>query len=99
MNINEWVKEYRETQGAMLLDVRMPSEYAAGHIPGSVNVPLSELGRTQRQVPAYETPLYVYCTVGMRAQMAVEQLTGAGYVNAVNIGGIMDYAGELEQQR
>ena len=38
-DINQGVREFRETPGALLLDVRTPQEYDAGHIPGSQNVP------------------------------------------------------------
>ena len=38
-DINQGVKEYGETGGALLLDVRTPQEYRAGHIPGSKNIP------------------------------------------------------------
>ncbi|MDY5055898.1 MAG: rhodanese-like domain-containing protein, partial [Bullifex sp.] len=39
-DINEGVKEYRETNGAVLIDVRTPEEYREGHIPESMNIPL-----------------------------------------------------------
>lgn len=40
-NINTGVEEFRATPGAQLIDVRTPGEYAGGHIPDAVNVPLS----------------------------------------------------------
>ena len=49
----------------LLVDVRMPSEFAAGHIPGAVNVPLDELRRRLDQLPA-DRELAVYCQVGQR---------------------------------
>ncbi len=39
-DINEGVKQFREHKNAVLLDVRSKEEYAAGHIPGSINIPL-----------------------------------------------------------
>jgi hypothetical protein len=42
-DINRDVEQYRQTPGAMLLDVRGTDEYAEGHIPGSVNIPLQQL--------------------------------------------------------
>ena len=42
-DINKGVMEYRNTDGAVLLDVRTPQEYREGHIPGSKNVPLQQL--------------------------------------------------------
>ena len=42
-DINQGVKEYSVTDGAVLLDVRTPDEYRQGHIPGSKNIPCSPL--------------------------------------------------------
>ena len=42
-NINKGLEAYRRTENALLVDVREAEEYAAGHIPGAVNVPLSTI--------------------------------------------------------
>ncbi|MBP1573383.1 MAG: rhodanese-like domain-containing protein, partial [Oscillospiraceae bacterium] len=42
-DVNQGVKEYKNTTGAVLLDVRTPEEYSEGHIPESKNVPLQAL--------------------------------------------------------
>ena len=44
-DINQGVKEYNATDGAVLLDVRTPDEYRQGHIPGSKNVPLQSIDK------------------------------------------------------
>ena len=44
-DINQGVKEYSVTDGAVLLDVRTPDEYRQGHIPGSKNVPLQSISK------------------------------------------------------
>jgi rhodanese-related sulfurtransferase len=54
--------------GAGLLDVRTAEEYAAGHIPGAVNVPLDGLYQRRADLPA--GPLVVYCQAGQRAHTA-----------------------------
>ncbi|TIC81752.1 FAD-dependent oxidoreductase [Nocardioides sp. GY 10127] len=54
--------------GATLLDVRTPEEFAAGHLPGALNVPLDGLRRQVGALPAGE--LVVYCGVGQRAHVA-----------------------------
>lgn len=96
-DINQGVKEFRETSGAVLLDVRTPQEYQSGHIPGSVNVPLQALG-SENALPADQsTPLFVYCHSGARSAQAVRLLTRMGYANAKNIGGIAAYAAETER--
>jgi NADPH-dependent 2,4-dienoyl-CoA reductase/sulfur reductase-like enzyme/rhodanese-related sulfurtransferase len=63
---------------ALLLDVREPSEYSAGHVPGAVNIPLSQLRRRSGELP---TPrdIWTYCAVGHRAYYATRFLTQHGY--------------------
>lgn len=60
--------------GAAVVDVRSPEEYAAGHIPGAVNVPVDTL--SPALVP--DGPLIVYCAVGQRAHVAAMALANAG---------------------
>ena len=91
--INKGVKEYRGTPGAVLIDVREPSEFAAGHIPGAVNMPLSG---SRNLSFGKDTPLYLYCLRGSRSLKASVILKGHGYMNVKSIGGISGYKGELE---
>ena len=95
-DINDGVKEYRNTPGAVLLDVRSPQEYQAGHIPGSKNVPLQSLEDVEETVSELDTPLFVYCYSGGRSGQAVSMLSAMGYTKARNIGGIAAWSGELE---
>ena len=94
VTMDQGVKEAGETAGAVLLDVRTREEYADGHVPGSVNIPLNQL-----ETISYgkDTPLYVYCRSGARSGRAVQVLKKSGYEKAVNIGGIMDYHGAVER--
>ncbi|MBT8228319.1 MAG: FAD-dependent oxidoreductase [Dactylosporangium sp.] len=62
--------------GASLIDVRTPLEYASGHIPGSVNMPLDELRPNLGRLPAGD--LVVYCQVGQRAHTATTLIAGTG---------------------
>lgn len=66
-DINAWVQEAAGVAGSVLLDVRTREEYRQGHIPGSVNVPLSELAAVDETISAKDTPLYVYCLSGGRS--------------------------------
>ncbi|WP_030174208.1 FAD-dependent oxidoreductase [Spirillospora albida] len=70
--------------GAVLVDVRTPGEFAAGHIPGAVNVPLDELRDRAAGLP--DAPLIVYCGVGLRAHTASRLLAGLGR-RAANLDG------------
>lgn len=63
---------------AFLLDVRDADEFAEGHPPGAVNIPLPELRQRLGELPA-ATPLHVYCGVGQRAYYAVRLLLQRGY--------------------
>ena len=56
-NINKGLEEYRRTRNALLVDVREAGEYAAGHIPGAVNVPLSIIA--EADLPK-DRPLFLY---------------------------------------
>lgn len=93
VNINEAVQECRNTPDAVLLDVREADEFRAGHIPGAVNQPLSEIDRIG--IPG-DRILYVYCLRGPRSKKAVGILTRMGYT-AKSIGGIAAYQGTLEK--
>ena len=95
-DINQGVKEYSTTDGAVLLDVRTLDEYRQGHIPGSKNVPLQSLDKVTSFVNNQDTPVFVYCHSGARSSQAVSALQRMGYTNVKNIGGVAAYAGKVE---
>lgn len=95
-DIDQGIKEYHETSGAILLDVRTSQEYREGHIPDGKNIPLQELGRINTIVDDKSTPLFVYCYSGARARQAMGELQHMGYLNVKNIGGISAYTGKVE---
>lgn len=95
-DIDQGVKEYGGTEGAVLLDVCTPQEYREGHIPGSKNVPLQEIGRVSAAAGGKDTPLFVYCHSGARSRQAVDALRRMGYLQVKNIGGISAYTGKVE---
>ena len=95
-DINRDVAQFRSLENAMLLDVRGADEYAEGHIPGSVNIPL-QLLPTKKGLPEdLDMPLFVYCRSGGRSRRAVAFLEKIGYEHVKNIGGILDWNGEME---
>ena len=91
--INKGIREYRNTPGAVLIDVREPDEFRSGHIPGAINMPLS--GSHNLSFPK-DTPIYLYCLRGSRSLKAAAILKGQGYTNVKSIGGISGYKGEKE---
>lgn len=94
-NINDYFDDFKNIKNAKLLDVRSPEEYHQGHIPGSVNIPLQSLEDVRQLIDDSNIPLYVYCRSGARSARAVSLLHSMGYSNAINIGGILNYKGEL----
>ena len=63
---------------AYLLDVREPGEWAAGHIPGALHIPLGELNQRYPEI-GQERELYVICRSGARSARAAQALAGAGW--------------------
>lgn len=96
-DVNQGVKEYQNTSGAVLLDVRTPEEYRSGHIPGSRNLPLQTIDRASAIAENRDTALYVYCQSGARSRQAAGLLKQLGYTNVNNIGGIAAYEGKVER--
>ncbi|MHB1137464.1 MAG: rhodanese-like domain-containing protein [Microthrixaceae bacterium] len=74
--------------GATLIDVRMPDEYLAAHVPGALLVPLPELPERLGDVPDDATA-YVICKMGGRSMKACEFLATQGY-EALNVAGGTD---------
>lgn len=73
------------TERPFLLDVRTAQEYALGHVPGAVNIPVDELRTRMEELPR-EQKIAVYCQVGQRGYLATRILLQSG-LSAVNIGG------------
>ena len=95
-DIHKGLKEYAEKENAVLLDVRTPQEYAAGHIPGSRTLPLDRLESISDLLPETDTPVFVHCLSGGRSARALAILREMGYHKVSNIGGIGAYKGKLE---
>jgi rhodanese-related sulfurtransferase len=63
--------------GAVLVDVREPHEWQAGHAPGARHIPLADLERRARELPAGR-PLLTVCRSGARSSRAAALLGGQG---------------------
>ncbi|MGY0230215.1 rhodanese-like domain-containing protein [Longispora urticae] len=74
--------------GAFLLDVREHDEWAAGHAPDAVHVPMSEIPARLAEVPQ-DGDVVVICRVGGRSARVVSYLQGNGYANVFNLDGGM----------
>jgi rhodanese-related sulfurtransferase len=71
-------------ENAIYLDVRDPGEYAAGHLPGAINVSRGTLEfNIWGKVPDQNAKIYVYCKTTGRSAFATRTLNDLGYKNAV----------------
>ena len=85
-------------QSLFVLDVRTPEEYAAGHLPGAVNIPSGELVvRIAELAHARERDVVVYCKTGVRTAAALEVLGKAGFERLFHLKG--DCARWTEEKR
>jgi rhodanese-related sulfurtransferase len=75
----------RVDAGALLLDVRNPDEWQAGHGEGAAWIPMGELAERQEELPT-DREIVVVCKVGARSARVAQALVGAGY-GAVNVAG------------
>lgn len=79
-----------EEEGAVVLDVREASDYAAGHIEGALCVPFA--GFSERMAmevaPDKSKPIIVYCYVGGRSAALSQVLDRLGYESVFNMGGV-----------
>jgi rhodanese-related sulfurtransferase len=71
----------------ILIDVRTPSEYAAGHYPNAINHELDLMMQGVFPNLPLDTEIQVYCRSGNRSEMAKQLLERAGFKNIKNIGG------------
>jgi rhodanese-related sulfurtransferase len=72
-------------EGALAVDVREADERQAGHMAGSVWIPLGELAARVAELP-HDRPLVIVCRSGSRSEYAADALVAAGY-DARNLAG------------
>jgi rhodanese-related sulfurtransferase len=72
---------------AVLIDVRDPAEFAAGHAAGARNVPLAQIDDAKGLPTNKALPLVVVCATGSRSSRAAAQLRKAGYANVHALAG------------
>lgn len=72
----------------LLLDVRDPAEFAAGHMRDARNIPLKELGTRIGELDKFKArTVIVVCSSGMQSSRATGVLRGAGFANVVSLSG------------
>ena len=94
----EEAKEIMDSQeGYRILDVREQEEYDAGHIPGAILIPYTQIEeKAAAMLPDKDQLLLVYCRSGRRSKIAAEALAELGYTNIKEFGGIIDWPYAVE---
>lgn len=88
-----WVSTLEATQminreDALVLDVREPAEFSAGHMLGAKNIPLANIEARSAELDKHKAkPVIVLCNDGSRASKAAAVLRARGFVNVVNLSG------------
>lgn len=96
ITMDEAVDMMAQETGYIILDVRRPDEYAAGHIPNAINVPNESIGTSDiPELPDKDQLIMVYCRSGRRSKEAAEKMVKLGYTNIVEFGGILDWKGDI----
>jgi phage shock protein E len=74
----------------IVLDVRTPEEFAAGHVPGAINIPYTHLPARISELPgAAEKDIVVYCVTGVRAERAATRFRENGFTRLLHLDGDM----------
>ncbi|SDF80567.1 rhodanese-like domain-containing protein [Sporolituus thermophilus] len=90
--LNAW-----QGKSAVILDVRTPDEFAQGHIPGAVLIPLDQLDKRLDEVPK-DKKVLVICRSGNRSSQATKLLRNNGFTNVYNVlGGMNHWPGPVEK--
>ncbi len=87
---NDYVSQFGEDAAHILVDVRTPTEFESGHIPGAINIPVDSLANELDQLPA-DQDIVVYCQSGNRSVRASRILSDAGYGSIFDLGGIIQW--------
>ena len=96
ITMDDAVNMMAQETGYIILDVRRPDEFAAGHIPNAINVPNESIGTDEiPELPNKDQLIMVYCRSGRRSKEASAKLVRLGYTNIVEFGGILDWKGEI----
>lgn len=89
---DQYVSEFVNDGEHLLIDVRTPEEFATGHIPGAINIPVDSLAGELDQLPE-DTEIVVYCRSGNRSATASRILAGAGF-SVFDLGGILRWTAD-----
>jgi rhodanese-related sulfurtransferase len=91
------IQELEAKQGIVVLDAREQKEFDVSHIRNAINVGFNKFDKSKitKRVNDKNTPIVVYCSIGVRSEKIGEKLLKLGYKNVYNLyGGIFEYKNE-----
>lgn len=81
--------------GALLVDVRTPDEFSAGHVKGAINIPHDQVEQHLAQFgPDKNRPIVLYCRSGRRSAIVDQTLSAKGFSSVFNAGGYDAWIGK-----
>jgi rhodanese-related sulfurtransferase len=101
---DEAMQMMQEQTDYLIVDVRRPDEFAEGHIPGAINVPVEAINTAEDaaelsgDLPDQDQILLIYCRTGRRSKEASKKLAEMGYTGIYEFGGIATWEGEVETE-
>lgn len=86
------------TAKTVLIDVRTPDEYSAGHLSGAINIDYLQISRRiEASGVKKDDEVILYCRSGRRSGIALESLKGLGFKRVANYGSMEEAAKKLQQ--
>lgn len=80
----------KKDSSMLILDVRTPEEFAAGHVPGAINIPYTHLpSRISEVADAADKDIVLYCATGIRSEQGAQRLRENGFTKLFHLDGDM----------
>lgn len=84
------MQRIKSDHAQLILDVRSPEEYKAGHIPGAINIPHNQVGSRLSEISSHKNKeVVLYCRSGRRVAIAADILQSAGFSKLLHLDGDM----------
>ncbi|MEM4271085.1 MAG: rhodanese-like domain-containing protein [Candidatus Pacearchaeota archaeon] len=87
---NKNVIKSKIDSGALIVDVRTPMEFSAGHYPRAINIPVDQIGARSSELGSKDRNIILYCQSGNRSGHAKRILESQGFKNVYNAGVLRD---------
>ena len=98
ISLDDLVNKIEGEEKVTVLDVREPAEYAFGHIPGALNIPLGELEQRFEEIEGKDD-IHVICRTGSRSDLASQLLTDKGFKGVKNVvPGMTEWTGSINKK-